>query len=436
MSSSQTAQAPRPMAPPPGPTGQLVAPPQQGQVAQPARQRPPRTSAQRVMLISVVTTLVSLLVGIVGFVLVQTQAGATQRVASGADRVLTVMEVRNALLTADGAATNAFLVGGLEPQDRRAVYDDAIERSATLLAELARGADDDAELIARLNADLSTYTALVEAARVNNRQGFPVGAAYLDQASTLLREQMLGELDDVLTMAADDTASDFGVVNVAGVVLGVVIVALVVLVVAQARLARMTRRRLNPGLALATLALAVALVAGALTATSAASDTARLRTDSYRPTIAVAQAAVLVAEARTLESFTLIKRGSGQAYEEEFVARMDSARARLVDETELQGRLADYLVQHQRIRELDDGGEWDDAVLLAVSDEVGGPTATYTAFATEATARVAEGAAEVDDGLADAASSARLASWVLAIAGLIGAIASWRGTAARREEYR
>ncbi|WP_420113683.1 hypothetical protein [Pseudactinotalea sp.] len=434
---SATAQAPSQQGQPPQQAqGQLVPQPPNG-VAQQAPQKEPASSAQRVMRISIVTVVVSVLVAALGFVLAQQQSSGLDRAATRADRVLTVMAVRTALLEADGAATNAFLVGGLEPQARRVVYDVAIEEAATGLAALASGAHEDADLIASLNADLTRYTSLVEAARVNNRQGFPVGAAYLDQASTLVREQMLTDLDAVLMVAADDAAADFAVGNWSVVVLVVVIGALLVLVICQVRLATMTRRWLNPGLALATVLMFVALVVGGLGATSSAGTAAAVRSDSYRPTLAVAQASVLAAEARTLESFTLIKRGSGAEFESQFVDRTDRAAELLeAQDQNLADLLQTWLERHAEIRELDDGGNWDDAVTLAVSDEDGGPSQAYAQLAEAASARVDEGAEQVRSELGEASGGARTAAWVLLITGILAAAASWRGLSARREEYR
>lgn len=417
--------------------------PQQGTVANPgSRSMRARLaagdSAQRVVRISVATTVVCLLVAVLGFVGAQRQAAGMDRAATGTDRVLTVMAVRNALLEADGAATNAFLVGGLEPQDRRELYDQAIDQAARLLTQLAEGADEDADLIADLNADLATYTSLVEAARVNNRQGFPVGAAYLDQASTLVRDDMLVDLDAVLAVAADDAAAAFGSTSWTILVIGILVLAVVVMVVLQARLARMTHRRLNLGLALATVLLVIAFIAGGLSSMRAAESAAAVRTDTYRPTLAIAQARVLAAEARTLESFTLIKRGSGQAYEEAFLDRTGEAMRLLedVDAAGLDTQLQTWLDRHAEIRSLDDSGDWDGAVDLAVTDADDGPSAAYTAFVDSAAAAVDEGSAEVTSTVREAGGAARTAAWVLAIAGAIAAVACWRGTAARREEYR
>lgn len=396
------------------------------------------TSAQRVMRISVASVIVMLLVATLGFVLALNQASGLDRASTRADRVLTVMDVRSALLDADGAATNAFLVGGLEPQARRMVYDAAIASAATGLAQLAAGADDDdAALIAELNADLATYTGLIEAARVNNRQGFPVGAAYLDQGSTLVREQMLASLDSVLSIAADDAAADFGAGNLSIVLVVVVLAALVVLVVCQVRLARMTRRRLNPGLAITTVLLLVAFVVGALGATSSATAAGDVRVDSYRPTLAVAQASVLAAEARTLESLTLIKRGSGDAFEVEFVERSNEAIELLTDiDSRLASRLQDWVALHAEIRAVADSGDWEGAVAMAITDDEGGASQAYAEFVESAAAVVDSGSTDVTSGLSDAAGQARSAAWVLLIAGILGAVACWRGMAPRREEYR
>jgi hypothetical protein len=262
--------------------------------------------------------------------------------------------------------------------------------------------------------------------------------AYLEQASTLVRDQMLPDLDQVLRIAADDAAADFATTGLAILVIGVLLVGLVILVVCQSMLARMTRRRLNPGLAVATVLLLVAVVAGGLVSSNAAASATEIRTETYRPTLAIAQAGVLAAEARTLESLTLIKRGSGQAYEEQFVEQTAAANALLEQEDadELSSLLDAWLVQHAEIRALDDSGDWDGAVELAITDADDGPSAAYAAFAEATAAEVAEGSAEVTGTLTDAAGDARRAGWVLAVAGLLAAFASWRGTAARREEYR
>ena len=55
------------------------------------------------------------------------------------------------------------------------------------LAATARGEGEAADLAAVADS-VQRYAGLVESARANNRQGFPVGAAYLDQASAALQQ--------------------------------------------------------------------------------------------------------------------------------------------------------------------------------------------------------------------------------------------------------
>ena len=54
---------------------------------------------------------------------------APQRPAADTDQLIRVQAIQTNLLRADADATNAFLVGGLEPAEQRAAYDDAIDQS-------------------------------------------------------------------------------------------------------------------------------------------------------------------------------------------------------------------------------------------------------------------------------------------------------------------
>ena len=52
---------------------------------------------------------------------------ANGRAADNTEQVVRVQEIKSLLLRADALATNSFLVGGLEPAEARAEYDDAID---------------------------------------------------------------------------------------------------------------------------------------------------------------------------------------------------------------------------------------------------------------------------------------------------------------------
>src|SRR4029079_1596910 len=88
-----------------------------------------------------------------------------------------------------------FLVGGLEPADARAGYVEGIKTAAATLAEASTAESGKNPQLQAVNEVLATYTGLVESARANNRQGFPIGAAYLRQASQTLRDDALPRLE-------------------------------------------------------------------------------------------------------------------------------------------------------------------------------------------------------------------------------------------------
>ncbi|WP_051274378.1 hypothetical protein [Cellulomonas sp. URHD0024] len=388
-------------------------------------------------LAGVVAVLASLAVGVLGVQAGLAQSKALASADADTRQLVGIQDVRNDLVVADATATNAFLVGGLEPPEQRAKYDAAIAAAATGLAHLAGSNEADAELLGKANAGLTTYTGLVEQARANNRQGFPVGAAYLDQASSVLRSEVLPELDTLVQTNSDRVDSSFAAVSNTPRLLALGVVALIAFVVVQVWLARRTHRRLNAGLFWATVLALVASVAGAFVLDRSAQNAADVRTGSYADTVAVSKAYSLAHDAKSMESFTLIKRGSGQAYEETFQTETAEARSLLagVDDALVQS-LDAWTAKHADIRELDDAGKWDDAVALAISTEPDSPNAAFDAFSTAASDSLEASAAATQDALSGAGTAAVALGWLILVAGLVAAVLSWRGISKRVEEYR
>jgi hypothetical protein len=155
-------------------------------------------------------------------------------------------------------------------------------------------------------------------------------------------------------------------------------------------------------------------------------------------TVATSQAFALVNDARSMEAFTLIRRGSGAAYEESFVANVDQARAALAgDGSRLDASLVDrldaWVDAHEAVRDLDDGGDWDGAVALVTSDDPAASPALFDDLSASLTAAVDTGSTQVAD---DLRTSGTWVGWLLAALGVGGAVLAWTGLRARREEYR
>ncbi len=104
------------------------------------------------------------------FVLLATALG---RASASTAQLIRVQQIQTNLLAADATATNAFLVGGLEPPAQRQAYDDAINAATTGITQAAEAESADEQALSRLNEELVAYVALIEDARANNRQGFP-----------------------------------------------------------------------------------------------------------------------------------------------------------------------------------------------------------------------------------------------------------------------
>ncbi|TNU76883.1 hypothetical protein FH969_01995 [Miniimonas arenae] len=449
---------------PGGPVGASAAAPPSGRPAQPSPQAPrgaqgqqgrqgqqrvkrrlaPSNTPSRLRLAIAVAVLASVLVGALGLTIGLQQSRLLGAVAERGQRVVALLDTRGNLVTADGTVTNAFLIGGLEPADLRATYDASLADGAAGLAALGDTPDDPEHLLAGASSDVAVYAGLVEQARANNRQGFPVGAAYLGQASRGLASGVLAPIDTVVSTTADATARDFNAVGGVVALAWLSFALLAVLVVVQIWLARRSRRVINVPTLVGTLVLLLATVVGTVVASSTASTARDTRTSSYQGSLAVSQALSLAGEARSDEAFTLIRRGSGGAYQEQFVAATEQARADLEraaeaagdGDTDLVALLDAWVEQHAQIRALDDGGDWNGAVALATSRAEDSPSAAYDAFVTAADAQVTAFSDATDHSLRSAQWQTGVMGVVLAVAGLVSAVLCWRGIGRRLEEYR
>ncbi|TDX80922.1 hypothetical protein EDF35_0585 [Rathayibacter sp. PhB151] len=427
------------------------APPAPAQAAPAARRptllaRATSTTPRTLRLLLVLTALAAVLFGVFGQQAASLQARAAQEAREQAAQLIGVQDVRNLLVDANAIAANTFLVGGLEPAEQRQTYVDNLADASSRIAQLAATQPDDAETLAKVATKLTTYSGLIEQARANNRQGFPVGSAYLDQASSQLTDAekgILTDLNGLVTRGADRVAAAYDTVRFSVLLLIGSLAMLLLLIAAQVWLARRTHRYLNRPLATATGLLLLVGIGGALVLGSIAGRAAAVRAEPYQATLVVSQALTAASDAKSLESFTLIKRGSGAALESEFQAAAKDAGDRLqagVDDGIVDGALLTelnaWLDLHAAIREQDDGGNWDDAVELATATGDGTANGAFTTFANDARLAIVDDTTTTRTELDDGSATASIASWILLAAGLAGALLAWRGVAQRLEEYR
>ncbi|MEG8181314.1 hypothetical protein GZH49_22670 [Nocardia terpenica] len=242
--------------------------------------------------------------------------------ANSAQRLYTSLSV------ADAAAGTAFISGGLEPKPVRDRYTQAIgDAAAELITQAATGAGEtDARLRTGLSTELPVYTGVIETARANNRDGHPVGAAYLSEASNLMQTTMLPmaqELQEHRSAAITDIQRRHVQPPWPAIVLPVL--ALGTLVVVQVYLARRWNRMLNPGLLLASgtlvILLAWTVIAGSLSAIS----TTEGRDNGTVPTSDLTESRILAQQARSAETLKLVRRDASGDYDHTY----DDATAKL-----------------------------------------------------------------------------------------------------------
>lgn len=410
-------------------------------------------SPGRLRVAALVSAVGCLVLAFGGAAAMQARANALQDARSHAAQVVRVQEAGADLVRADAAVTNGFLAGGAEPVALTAEYDAAIGRASRLLVDAAAAQPDDAARLAQANQILADYSRQIAHARDYNRLGRPLGSGYLVLGSqNALRDQLLPLLSQVVDGNAQEVDDAYGR---AGDAVAYFVLAAgagtIGLVLVQVWLARRTHRILNPGLSAASVLAVVGIIGGAVVLGSTGGTADEVRTTSYAATSALATARSAAYSAKGLESLTLVKQGGGGVYETAWVAQAKEIDARLGDAAtakvsvvQARAALAAWTTTHERIRALDDGGNWPAAVQAATADD---PVASGAASGLSSNQDFDRLVAALDPALEDqsAAVADRLATtwtplqvigWGLLGLGVLAAVASVGGISRRLGEYR
>ena len=369
---------------------------------------------------------------------------ALRRGGANAAQLVRIQAIHTNLVRADADATNAFLVGGLEPAAQRARYSAAMSQASRLIAEAAKAQPADGPALGALNGAVLTYAGLIEQARATNRQALPVGAQYLRIASSGLRDDALPILEALVKANDARVGTELDAAarsSVALIVTGVL--ALIVLIGGMVWLSRRTHRYVNPPLAAATAAILVTLVIGIIVLASVSSRVNTVRDGSYAATLATAQARIAAFDAKSNESLTLIARGSGAAFQKAWLASskvvtdQSSTSARLSNDAAKMGELwKAYADTHAKIRAADDGGRWEAAVQQAIGSGPTSANATFGAFDTGSAAALTSSSSSATDSLDAPRTWLAIAAWLGLLVGIAAAVSAWWGVSLRLEEYR
>ncbi|MFI1281450.1 hypothetical protein ACH4U5_11940 [Streptomyces sp. NPDC020858] len=300
--------------------------------------------------------------------------------------------IYRSLADADTTSSSGFLLGGQEPREVRQRYEKDIANASKLLVSAAAntgGNEDSREQIALLSEQLPRYTGLIEQARATNRQGLPLGGAYLRYANEQMTTQLLPaaqrlyEAETGRLYTDHDDARSWPLAS-----LGLGVLAVAALVWAQRRNYLHTNRVFNHGLVAATAASVVVLLWLAVGHTVARSSLSEARADGQESMKVLNDARIASLKARAGENLTLIARGAVLAddkksdkYDVEFTNNMKQLDAGLATALQLAddeagrtpvSRAVDGVKQwkqrHTAAREADLKGDYEAALPLVVGD--------------------------------------------------------------------
>jgi hypothetical protein len=228
------------------------------------------------------------------------------------------VELSESLSDAHAMAASSFLVRQPESPGSHPRYIAELKRAGDRVTELARARELSAAgraAVRSITQTLPVYAGLIGAARANDRQGLPLGGAYLRRAAKTMNQELLPPARKLYDLQAQRLMTQYRptfstwmprAVMLAGCAM------LALLAGTQVYVGRATRRIVNPGLALASVVL-LGLVVWILVALSAQKrEMVRARSAGSVPVKLLTVARSQVSRAQASESVALADRGAAE----------------------------------------------------------------------------------------------------------------------------
>jgi hypothetical protein len=394
------------------------------------------------------------------FTVLQYSSAASSVVNTREQLSLAAQQIYARLSDADDAAATAFLTTGPEPAATRQRYlADIAVASGTIegaTAEVGGGGGPAAQDLAALATGVPAYTQEIGNAAADNRLALPLGAAYLREASGLMRDTLLTKAKDLYAVEnvnlSDTSAQATGLpLIVVTLVAGLVFCYL--LLRGSRWLKGRTNRVLNAGLVAAGVLLVVSVAWLAAAYLGARGDLIDARARGSATVEAAAQVGIAAQEAHADESLTLIDNTGDDGYQADYLTQekalgpgpgtLLSAASTAAKGTPagpaVQAAVTDakaWFAAHAKLRSDDDNGKHPAAVSSALGGQPGDAGAAFTRLSSDLSAAINSDQA-VFDSTARSASGAYtgLEAVTVAAALLMAAACAW-GLSRRLAEYR
>ncbi|MER7843646.1 hypothetical protein ABTZ03_06815 [Kitasatospora sp. NPDC096077] len=428
-----------------------------------------RTPPGRLRLAGVVLAVLTVAFGGLTAWQLETRAQAADRVVSYSQPLSRdAAEIHRSLADAATTAASGFLLAGAEPKDVRARYEQDLAQAAKLISQAAArttATSPAQDSLTRLNQQLPVYAGLVESARADNRQGIPLGGAYLRYASEQMQTVLLPAAAELNTIETHELANDYAAARSTpwGAYV-LVVLTLAALGWVQLTLFRRTNRVFNIGLLGATAAVLAGTVWLAVAGLTTGSDLAKSDQDGATPLRALNSARVDALTARLAENLNLVARGSTATYAVQYTdltKRLAGDPKSTIPMAQRGGSLSRAMVlapgaagealntaaaaydswqlKQQAAQKAEvENADYQGALDLTVSATDGSTTADAAFNATD---RALAQAADIEQARFEAAADGtagdlRLAAGAAAVLGVLAAAAALRGLGRRLAEYR
>ncbi|WP_420098372.1 hypothetical protein [Corynebacterium sp.] len=356
-------------------------------------------------------------------------------------------ELYNSLSVADSVATTGFVEDAAGGADTDPSYREAVDIASRAIVRAANGIDDpstrEMALILEIQEKLPIYTSLITEAGVNNRQGNPVGAAYVTQASTMMQDEILPAAGELYSNTSSEVGEQQLALTKPGwFALSGLVAAVVLLVIAQFWLAAHTNRRINGGYATATVLMTVALLWASGSALTTWTDGTRGLDGTAQPLETLTSLRITVQQARTTEALSLVEREYSDATQNDFsgqVSRIDrdleTLRTTVGDRgvlDEARENLRAWDNAHAEMLAYVQQGDYSAAIGATIGDSDLHP---YQRLDGNLRSLIDDTREQLRSYLADSRVSAQQVSALVILLGVISALCIIYGTRPRLQEY-
>lgn len=358
-------------------------------------------------------------------------------------------ELYNSLSVADSVATTSFVEDAAGSADTRTSYREAVDTASRAIIRAANGIDDpstrEMALILEIQEKLPIYTSLITESGVNNRQGLPVGAAYITQASAMMQDEILPAAGELYSNTSSEVGEQQLALTKPGwFALSGLVAAVLLLLVAQFWLAAQTNRRFNGGYASATILMTVALLWASGSALTTWTDGTRGLDGTAQPLETLTSLRIAVQQTRTTEALSLVRREYTDEAPQSFSDQVTMIDSELENLRDVAGDRAILDEARENLRAWDSAHasmlahvqQGDHSEAIATTVGAGSDTAhPYQQLDENLRVLIEDTREQLRVYLSDSRVSAQQVATLVILLGLISAMCIVYGTRPRLQEY-